>query len=76
MKFSPCRGGNACTQDGTHCEGCGRSHEEIAATRELINAIAQYALKMGYENLDEFTQFVAMKAAGKVRFLQAQGIAG
>lgn len=28
MKFGPCIGG--CTNEGTHCEGCGRSHEEVA----------------------------------------------
>ena len=72
MKFSPCRGGDSCTQDGTHCEGCGRSHEEIAATREAIDAIAQFALRMGYENLAEFAMFVSSKAAGRARLLQMQ----
>lgn len=69
MNFSPCRGGNNCTQDGTHCQGCGRSHQEIAETRQLIDAVAQYALKMGYENVQEFTRFVADKAAGKASML-------
>ncbi len=72
MKFSPCRGGDNCTQDGTHCQGCGRSHQEIGETRQLIDALAQYALKMGYDNPIEFTQFVAAKAAGKAMMLKAQ----
>ena len=72
MKFSPCRGGDSCTQDGTHCQGCGRSHEEIAATREVIDTIAQYALKMGYDNVEEFAMFVSAKAAGKARMLKMQ----
>ena len=71
MKFSPCLGGDNCTQGGTHCEGCGRSHEEIAETREIIDSVAEYALKKGFENIDEFTQFVAMRAAGKARMMQA-----
>ena len=69
MKFSPCRGGTNCTREGTHCQGCGRNHEEIAETRQLIDAVARYALKMGYENVQEFTQFVADKAAGKANIL-------
>ena len=32
MKFSPCIAGK-CTDQGTHCEGCGRTHEEIAETK-------------------------------------------
>jgi hypothetical protein len=71
MKFSPCRGGDSCTQGGTHCEGCGRSHEEIAETRELVDAVAAYAVKKGFENIDEFAQFVAMRAAGKARMMQS-----
>ena len=70
MKFVPCQGGNACTQDGTHCQGCGRSHEEIAATSELANNIAEFAIKMGYENSDEFASFIGFKAAGKIRMMQ------
>ena len=71
MKFNPCTGN--CTEDGTHCEGCGRSHEEIAETRQLIGAIADYAAKMGYENVEDFTQFVAIKAFGKVQMMQGGG---
>ncbi len=72
MKFSPCQGGDSCTQDGSHCQGCGRSHTEIAATREVIDAIAQFALTMGYDNLEEFAMFVSAKAAGRARLLRMQ----
>ena len=72
MKFNPCRGGAFCTQEGTHCGGCGRSHEEIAETRQLMDTVAQFALKMGYENIEEFTEFVGIKSAGKARFIQTQ----
>lgn len=71
MKFSPCNGD--CTEEGTHCEGCGRSHEEVAQTKALVEGIAEYAVKMGYENINEFTQFVAKKATGKAMLAQMQG---
>ncbi|HEB96257.1 MAG TPA: DUF1289 domain-containing protein [Sedimenticola thiotaurini] len=72
MQFSPCKGGENCTQGGTHCQGCGRSHEEIAATRELIAGITRFALEMGYENVEQFTAFVGDKAAKKIRMAQAE----
>jgi len=72
MNFSPCRGGNSCTEGGTQCQGCGRSHEEIAETRKLVDAVAQFAVKMGYDNIDEFTQFVSAKASGRARMLKVQ----
>ena len=76
MQFSPCKGKDSCTEGGTHCEGCGRSHEEIARTRALIGAVADYALEMGYENHQEFTAFIAEKAAAKVSFSREQTQAG
>jgi len=57
MKFSPCIG--KCTDEGTHCEGCGRSHEEIADLNSLIYGLIAYAEKMNYENIDDFADGVA-----------------
>lgn len=71
MQFSPCRGGDNCTQDGTHCQGCGRSHEAIAGTREVIGALVQEAERMGYENFEDFVNFVAQKAKGKIMMSRA-----
>lgn len=68
MQFSPCRGKDNCTEGGTHCDGCGRAHEEIASTRALIASIADYAVKMGYKNYSEFTSFIGDKAEKTVRF--------
>lgn len=76
MQFSPCQGGDFCTHDGTHCRGCGRSHQEIAETRELIMAVANYALDKGYENLEEFTAFVADRAVGMARQRELERAAG
>ena len=72
MQFTPCRGGDFCTREATHCEGCGRSQQEIAETSELIGAVVKYALDKGYENIEEFTAFVGEKAAKKARKLQSE----
>ena len=71
-QFSPCRGKDYCTEEGTHCEGCGRSHQEIASTRELIGELADFALKMGYDNFEEFIAFVGDKAIKKIRHVREQ----
>lgn len=76
MQFSPCKGKDNCTEGGTHCEGCGRSHEEVARTRELIGMIAAYATEMGYENYQDFTTFIGDKAAKKVAFAKQQSSMG
>jgi hypothetical protein len=66
MKFVPCAGRDACTEGGTHCRGCGRSHAEIARTRELINALADHVSSMDYDNVDDFLGYVAEKSRKKV----------
>ncbi len=57
MKFSPCTG--KCTEEGTHCEGCGRSHEEIAAMNKPVADLVGLAHEMQYENIEEFANAVA-----------------
>jgi uncharacterized protein DUF1289 len=52
MKFSPCIG--KCTDEGTHCEGCGRSREEVAETNQLVMQLVSYARDKDYENIEEF----------------------
>jgi predicted Fe-S protein YdhL (DUF1289 family) len=76
MNFSPCKGGDNCTQGGTHCEGCGRSHEEISETRQLMDALSQFAIMMDYENYEEFVQFVADKVKKKIPFMKEQQAGG
>ncbi|MDR3395913.1 MAG: hypothetical protein P4L70_12990 [Parasulfuritortus sp.] len=65
--FTPCRGKTACRDDGTVCLTCGRSLDEIGQTRDLIDALAELALKHEYGNLDEFSAYVADKITKKVR---------
>jgi len=57
MKFLPCTGN--CTEQGTHCEGCGRSHEEIAEMKKPVGELVALAKKMEYENVEEFANAVA-----------------
>jgi predicted Fe-S protein YdhL (DUF1289 family) len=66
MKFTPCSGRDACTEGGTHCRGCNRTHAEIAQTRNLIHALADHAMAMNYQNADEFLDYVAQKARKKI----------
>jgi hypothetical protein len=66
MKFSPCISGK-CTYEGTHCEGCGRSHEEIAETKKMIKELVSYAQKMEYENFEDFANFIGKSVLNKLQ---------
>lgn len=57
MKFIPCQAGQ-CTEEGTHCGGCGRSHSEIAETKKLVSNIVEFSRKQAYENVDDFAAFI------------------
>jgi hypothetical protein len=67
MKFKPCNG--ECTDEGTHCEGCGRSHEEVAAMRQPVDELVALAEKMKYENLEDFANAVA----GSIKYKMGLG---
>lgn len=64
--FTPCKGKTACRDDGKNCLVCGRSLQEIKATRKLIDALAELAIDYDYENISEFAAYVAGKAERKV----------
>jgi len=66
MKFNPCKGRDFCTETGTHCEGCGRSHEEIAETKVLTGGLVEFIQKQAYENPKEFMDFVSEKVLKKL----------
>jgi len=59
MKFSPCI--DKCTQEGLRCEGCGRTHQEIAETKKMVMALVNYAKMKNYENSEEFAHAVGKK---------------
>lgn len=67
MQFTPCTG--ECTDDGTHCEGCGRSHEEIAEMKSQVAGLVAFAQKMNYENFEDFADGVA----GNIRYQMGDG---
>lgn len=66
--FTPCRGKQACVERGEHCITCGRSLDEIARTRRLIDELAELALDMNYDNADDFAAYVGAKLAKKIHY--------
>ncbi len=70
-RFSPCRGKAACRDDGARCLTCDRDFAEIAATRALIDALAEFALQQGYADVETFAAYVAAKAVKRVRHRRA-----
>jgi hypothetical protein len=66
MKFNPCISGK-CTEAGTHCEGCGRSHEDIAETKRMVMEVVGFAQKKGYENIEDFADFIGKSVLNKLQ---------
>lgn len=64
MNFNPCTG--RCTDSGTHCEGCGRTHEDVAEMKHLVNQLVHYAKHKGYENIEEYAQSIAKNVSYKL----------
>lgn len=65
--FKSCVSRTACTEDGTHCRACGRSHEEINALRSLLNQVTEFAREMDYDNNDEFLEYLKSKVLKKLK---------
>ncbi len=65
--FTPCKGKTACRDDGERCLTCGRRLAEIEQTRILIDALADYAVEQGYENIEEFAAHVTSKVVKKAK---------
>jgi hypothetical protein len=70
--FKPCQGKTACRDDGERCLTCGRSFAEIEQTRSLIDALADFVMAQGYDNVEEFAGYVAEKVVKKVRHRRTQ----
>lgn len=68
--FKPCISRTACTEDGTHCRSCGRSHSEIAKTREVVNQLTELLLEVDYENPNDFFDYLNKKVAKKIKHSQ------
>ncbi len=70
MKFNPCV--DKCTYEGTHCEGCGRTHEEIAGTKKLVMALVNFVQEQEYENADDFVNAVGQSVLKKLKKAAAE----
>jgi hypothetical protein len=66
MKFNPGITGQ-CTDLGTHCEGCGRTQQKIAETKKLVLALVDFAQTMGYENHEDFAEFIGKSVLNKLQ---------
>lgn len=64
MTFKPCVP-DQCTDDGTHCKGCGRSHEEITETKAIVKSLVSFAQKQNYGNIEEFANFIGKNTVKK-----------
>ena len=60
MKFSPCT--SLCTTNGSHCSGCGRSHDEINESKVLVANIVQHLTKYNYDDPEMFLNMLQAKS--------------
>ena len=68
MKFSPCTG--LCRNDGTHCTGCGRSHDEIKETRVLVTTIVEHLNKYNYDDPEVFLNMLKTKSLKQLTIIK------
>ena len=59
--FTPCQGKHACRDDGDKCLTCGRSLEEIASLRDLLNKLSEIAINYEYQNVEEYSAYLKRK---------------
>jgi len=71
MKFNPCI--DQCTKEGSHCEGCGRSHAEIAGTKQIVQAAVAFIQAQDYENPDEFVAAIGKSILKKLQKAKEAG---
>lgn len=64
MKYQPCI--DQCTSEGTHCEGCGRSHQEIAETKKLVKSVVDFIRRQEYDNPEEFVERIGKSILKKL----------
>lgn len=65
MKFNPCI--DQCSKEGSHCEGCGRSHEEITATKQLVKSAVEFIQQQNYDNPEEFVAAISKSILKKLQ---------
>ena len=67
--FKSCVNRTACTEDGSHCRSCGRSHEEILLTRDIITQVTNFLVNMDYDNHEDFLEYLKKKVGKKIKHL-------
>jgi len=67
--FKTCVNRTVCTEEGSHCRACGRSHEEIIQSRDIVNQVTDFLINMGYDNHEEFLDYLKKKVAKKIKYL-------
>ena len=70
MKFNPCT--DNCTYEGSHCEGCGRTHQEIAETKKMVMALVNFAQSQKYENIEDFSNSIGQSLLKKLKKATAE----
>ena len=73
-RFTPCQGKNACRDNGEICLTCGRKLTEIEKLRELMKEITTLAVEYEYENVDDFTQYIARKVSKMIDYQRSNPI--
>ena len=66
--FTPCQGKNACRDNGVLCLTCGRKLTEIENLRELLQRLTDLAINYDYDNVDDYTAYVARKVAKMIEY--------
>lgn len=66
--FKPCQGKSACRDNGVLCLTCGRKLNEIVQLRELMQQLTALAIDYDYENIDEYTEYLARKVAKMIDY--------
>ncbi len=66
-RFNPCKGREECKELGDRCITCGRSLDEIARTKLLVDEVFGFIQQMGYENGDEFMAYLQRKISKKLK---------
>lgn len=70
MKFSPCT--SLCTNDGTHCLGCGRSHLEISETQAITKQLVEHLVKYDYDDPENFLENITLKALKRAALMKEE----
>ena len=68
MKFSPCT--SNCTKDGTHCQGCGRTHQEIQSMSAIGVQLLKHLSEYDYDDPELFLETVSKKALLRLQKLR------